>query len=507
MSKRNYLILPENQSITETAYPKFRWDDYPNAKSYTLKINKLVDWDYVPYMQFEGITRPEMDECHFILPTPLDENEIYSWNITAVLNDGTEEVIGTYYLAGPFNYKTHPANVGVDFSFDGPPSQDVINNYLSRGANCMLLDESLGGGLSRFEENLRMLLYTGAKYIQRAVCGDCWDLRPEKSEVYPRVKACIAKAHRYDPELIFEGGVYEIINEHVDRTKIPPYVFEAFGLPYEDRNFVSEKMAYEDGRYYNKETKSGFPDISQLETQMWFYYRGVLHIDMGCESVHLGSTPSMSEVDMQNGYKGWKRITDLLHEYGRKHARRGWVLLNGHTFNMVTDNNELIFDFNAWLIHPYVPEGEVAGLPTEDHPQRLEIAVGANDFALYQKSVGGKHPCGYDVERTCYVVEFDNYGIDWSNANEPKCNQNGGMPWGFEDIGWFGRQPESYRREFLDYLFFKIKELDNYYGHMTMPLLRTGCYIHIHSNLPEFGYNTATGDEVVARNVFIKDNK
>ena len=508
MSKRNYLILPENQSITDTAYPKFRWDEYPNAKSYTLNINKLVNWDYVPFLKFEGITRPEFDECSFTPPTPLDENGIYSWNITAVLNDGTEEVIGTYYLAGPFNYKTHPANVGVDFSFDGPPSQDVINNYLSRGVNCMLLDESLGGGLLRFEENLRMLLYTGAKYIQRAVCSDCWDLRPEKSEVYPRVKACIDKAHRYDPEIIFEGGVYEIVNEEVNRTKIPAFVFEAFGLPYEDRNFILDRMIYEDGRFFNFDTKTGNPDISQLETQMWFYYRGTLHIDMGCECVHLGSTPCMSEIDaLENGCKGWKRITDLLHEYGRKHARRGWVLLNGHAFNMVTDNNELVFDFNAWLIHPYIPEGQEPGLPTDDHPQKIELAPDVNPVALYGKTVGGKHPCGYDVERTCYVVEFDNYGNDWSIANTPNISMYGTYPWGFEDIGWLCRQPTEYRRYFLDYAFNRVKEMDGDYGHITLPLLRAGCYIYLHANLPEFGYNAATGDEVAVRNVFVKDNK
>ena len=501
---RNTLLLPDNQVIIEKRNPQFMWDYYPHAVSYILNVKKLVDWEYVPYKsaQIDGYTNSA-----YTFEEPLDENEIYSWNVTAILEDGTKEETETYYFAGPFNPKTHPANVGLDFEFNGPPSKEVLNNYLSRGVNCFILDENWNcGGLVRFEENLRMLLYTGAKYIQRATAGDCWDLSPEKIESHPRLKVCIEKAHKFDPDLIFEGGVYEIVNSEVNRTKIPAFVFEAFDLPVEDRNFIMENMVYEDGRYTNFLPNCNIPDISRLETQMWFYYRARLFIDVGCESVHLGSTPIMSENDSQNGYKGWKRITSLLREYAKTHSRRGWVLLNGHTLNMKTDDDELIFDFNAWTLQPIIPKGQVEGPPTEDHPQKIDINLYENEFAIYGITEGGKHPCGYTVERAPYVVEFDNYGIISDIIDKP-CGATGGYPWGMEDIAWFYRQPTEYRRSCLDYLYYKLKDIDGVCGHITMPLLRLYCTRFVRSNLPEFGYSTATGDEVAVRNVFIKDNE
>ncbi len=505
MSRKNYLIIPVNQTIVDTPTPKFRWDTYPDAKKYNLKVFKLVDWEYVPYFQLDSYVKPADDECNFTLSEPLDENEIYKWTVDAVLSDDSAVSLGTYYFAGPFKYKTHPANSGKNFTFNGPPSQEVIDNYLSRGVTCNLLNSpSLGGGIARFEENLRMLLYTGAKYVQRANTNEGWAFGQERWVNFLRIKSCIEIAHCYDPEIIFEAGVFEWITPDVETHKVPAFAFELLGLPVEDRYFVYKDMQYKDGHYAHE--THAHPDVSRTETMLWFIYRAALYIDCGFESIHLGSTPSMSDVDGKQGYKCWRKICDAIHEYAKTHARRGWVLLNAHCFNMMNEG-EHFFDFYAWLINGVIPEGSIPGEPTEDHPQKVEIRYNPDTPAVYGKGKSGKHPCGYEVERASYVVEFDNYGINWEKADTPWVHPSGMYMWGYEDIAWISRQPESYRRYFFQYAYDEINKIDKGNGHITFPLLRVGCYQPVHANLSEFGYgDVSNNDEVAVRNIFIKDN-
>lgn len=497
----NYLIMPENATLIKEHKPQFRWDMYPRAKEYKFVLSALNNGEYKLKYTVEEISGLE-----YIPAENLAENETYSWSVIAVLPDCSEVDMGTRYFFGPYNAASHPANKGIDYSFYGPPSEEIIARYLSRGVSCYIFDEI--GGLSNFEENLRMILNTGAKYVQRAYCCEAWNLAPERHSLFPRIKSCIEKAHEYDPDIIFEGGVYEIVDGNVEKTKIPPYVFSYFGLPVEDRCFVLDDMTYLDNHNKNimgQGTHS--PDLSRLETQMWFFYRATLFIDMGFEAVHLGSTPSMCDVDAGNGYAGFKRMTDAIHEYAKDHARRGYVLLNAHSKEMKTPENELVLDFYAWLVLGDVPEGETAGAPSEEHPQRLEINIGKNPYSIYGKSAGGIHPCGYEVKNAPYVVEFDNYGVIWSEIDQPHTQKSGMYPWGWEEIAWFIRQPESYRRSFLKYAYKRIKEIDPLCGHITMPLLRCGCYKPVRSNLPEFGYGiSATGDEVTIRDIFVEDN-
>ena len=502
-----FLESPTQSEWLETLRPTFSWSALEGADNYTLVVKKYKNGAFRKIKEIKNLTATE-----YTINFDLAENELYSYSVYGY-RDGVcyladEDVNGSVFVS-KINAKTHPANVGIDYSFNGPPSEETIEKYLSRGSTCYIFDSVNGGGLSEFKENLRMLLYTGTKYVQRAYCGNAWTISAEQTDLFPLIKSYIKEAHTYDPDIIFEAGVYEIVNTGVGEFKIPKYVFEAFGLKYEDRCFDVERMVYEDGHHRNTNgTGNHTPDMSRIETQMWFYYRATVFVDLGFESIHLGSTPSMSDVDAQQGYKGWKTVTDKIHEYGKTHARRGWVLLNAHATEMKTPEGELVFDFYAWLLAGSIPDTETAGPATIDHPQRVEIATEDVPYAIYGKTTGGTHPCGYEVERALYVVELDNYGVNAEHKDQPWSNFNGMYLWGYDDISWFLQQPDNYRRYWLNYAYTRIDTVDNYYGHITMPLLRCGGMQSYYANNTAFGYSAvASNDEETVRNIFVNDNK
>lgn len=63
------------------------------------------------------------------------------------------------------NPKTHPANVGRDYSFDGKISEQVLKNYLSRSITLSMLSSSPDS----LQSDARFVLNTGAKYISRSI--------------------------------------------------------------------------------------------------------------------------------------------------------------------------------------------------------------------------------------------------------------------------------------------------------------------------------------------------
>ena len=57
-------------------------------------------------------------------------------------------------------------------------------------------------------------------------------------------------------------------------------------------------MLYPDGRFKDHWRRGqSVPDISQPETQLWFYFQGASYIDAGIEAIHLGQTELMNRND------------------------------------------------------------------------------------------------------------------------------------------------------------------------------------------------------------------
>jgi len=349
------------------------------------------------------------------------------------------------------------ATAASSFTFsNGKMSKEVLRSYASRAVThsdfCGSYKEN-----PIFEEDLRFLRRIGAKYIGRAT-SISWSggLTVEQLEDHYRIAEESAKAvHKADPEMILQAGIFEIAyRATVNNSKIPAHVFEAFGQPVEDRNFNWDKVVFQSGTYkpgFWGVPDSGVPDISQLETKMYFYYQITRYIDAGYEAFHMGQVEMMGGAGNNGspGVRHWSELLEKARAYAKTHARRGLVLFDNHVgwnspgFKI---GNNLVFDIQGAPMFPNETEIETIGNETV---RKAEIAQNSAYSMSYLGQIeGGRHPLGFDVENNFTIVEFDNFG-PISNPGESNGTSHG--TWGFDDVTWFATQPEWYRNEFLKY--------------------------------------------------------
>lgn len=322
----------------------------------------------------------------------------------------------------------------MNFSFDGSISREVLNNYLSHAVTHTGLGEDCFSPSQTFEDDLRMLKNEGAKFIGRAAFA--WSAtREENHQKVVRERA--ARAHEVDPEFILQACVFECITKSfIDTVPIPAWVFEDFGLPVEERCFSYDKMLFPDGKYVNHwHEGSSVQDITQLESQLWIYYRACSYISAGYEGIHFGQVLLIGAND--EGYRHWKALIDKIRAYAKIHARRHYVLCDAHTHGIEVDG-VMLFDYNAWPIRLKQVEGK---------PMECYVEEGHYD-SIFGRSKGGTSPSGWTAESMPFIVEYDNFGrIDPENPVESEC-----FAWGYDEITWLSLQSDEYRHQFLRYL-------------------------------------------------------
>ncbi|MEX0774656.1 MAG: hypothetical protein WD042_02955 [Phycisphaeraceae bacterium] len=285
----------------------------------------------------------------------------------------------------------------------------------------------------------------------------------------------VADYQRLDPQTIFQACVFEAVYaEFVSRIAVPAWVFEEFGLPVESRCFNYEAMLYDVGGDYGEPVKwrphagnhwmrgywhdgGAVPDMSKLESRMWFYYRARRYIDAGYEALHLGQIHLMDHGDA--GYAHWWDLLTRIRRYARQRARRHLVLIDAHTHGARLDDGRLLFDFHSYPLH-------IREIP--EKPEHGELAIGVR-HAIYGHSLGGIAPSGWTGEHLPYLVEFDNYG---TSRRPGQITGERMWVWGCDEISWLARQPEDYRNEFLRYAHRRVGDLDAN-GFLQMPGQRT----------------------------------
>jgi len=484
------------------------WTDSNNAETYTLVIEEYKDGAFVPCKEFTGLTT-----LSYKVKT-LKAGTIYRWNVYAVNSAGTRVANGINDEEGNIfmtvmDAKNHPANKWLDFAFDGSISEEVLRNYLSRsmtvadGLNSSSYGSNGTGGTPEFVMgNIRMILNTGVKYVGRAGCN--WSPSPTAIADLVNVKSYIDYAHRIDPDIVFEACIFECIGQEVNQIAIPAWVFEAFGLAPENRNFSYDKMLFPAGNWVNQwGAGRSVPDITQQETQMFFYFLARSYIDAGFEALHMGQVHLIGRND--TGWKCYTALNDKIRDYAQKNARRHMVLINSHSHGIKDANGKLMFDFHAWPLRTKVPEGSVAHAPSEGNPQELILEVGHAD-SIYKKSMGGLTYSGWSCTSLPYVVELDNYGV----SSGSQLNQPTSSTWGYDEISWFTNQPASYRRQWLAYAVAWLDENDSA-GHLMMPGVRVAYKLignnsvslaPYYNHIPLF-HSQGKGDEEAIRNIFI----
>jgi hypothetical protein len=352
-----------------------------------------------------------------------------------------------------------PPSYARDYAFDGSISRPVLENYLSRSItfaellNTEHVEKALGGDT---DDNIRMLTQTGAKFIGRALY--MWGGEARLPRLVAMAKPAAAKLHAADPDLVLQAAAFEIVSDQLDTMPIPAWVLEAFDLPAETRNFSYQDMLYPDGKRVNHwRSGASVPDMSRLETQMWFFYLCASYIDAGVEAIHFGQVEIMDDRDPDHTH--WLDMMARVRQYASLHARRHFLICDAHVpGGGIVHDGRLMFDFHSF---PLRIEEVV------EAPQQGLLKVGYLD-SLFNRSKGGVTPSGWSCDALPYIVELDNFG------SSGRGGQNIGMHfiWGYDEICWFAHQPESYRNQWLRYAWDWIRQTDPN-GFLQMPGSRT----------------------------------
>jgi hypothetical protein len=278
----------------------------------------------------------------------------------------------------------------------------------------------------------------------------------------------------------------------VEQIAVPDWVFTAFGRPVEKRNFIFNDIIYPAGQR-RAMGRAQVPDVSRLETQMWFYYQAVSYIDAGFEAIHFGQVEIMNGNDRGNAQ--WDKLLGMVRAYAAKHARRHFVLCNGHTpSGGLVHDGRLLLDFHAFPLR--IKENAAK-------PGDAILQVGFSD-GIYNRSKGGVTSSGWKCEHLPYLVELDNYG---ASRTPGKPGAGGIWVWGYDEITWFAHQDKKYRADWLKYAWDWVRKTDPA-GFLQMPGSRTCTSPDLRwyfANNPSPACPTGLGDEDAIRAVWAAD--
>ena len=338
-------------------------------------------------------------------------------------------------------------------------SRNVLDNYLERAVTMvyLLIPENPEGSRSYpyHADDIRLVKNIGAKFIGRAIYRWGGESLLNKPSFWDTARSIISSLHKFDPDIIFQGCLFEIITEEANQVSVPAWVFSAYGLPATSRHFSYEAMLNKQGKLVDHWRKgSSVPDISEQETQLWFYFLACSYIDIGCEAFHLGQVELIGMNDPQKS--AWVKVISKIRLYAKKHARRHWVLLDAHVPNggMLKDNKSLL-DFNSFPLR-------IKAIPEKPYEGKLQV----NHLdGIYTKSKGGFSPTGWRCDHLPYLVEFDNFG----RGKMPNvADTTSFFIWGWDEISWLSLQSAAYRNNWLKYAFNWIRQTDPD-GHLEMP--------------------------------------
>jgi pimeloyl-ACP methyl ester carboxylesterase len=340
-----------------------------------------------------------------------------------------------------------------NYQFDAMISREVLENYLSRAITM----EGLLNGRGDLDDNVRMLKSIGAKFIGRSLC--LWAGEANLLKNLERAKQQIPKVHAADPEMILQACIFEIVTTQVEQVPVPDWAFTALGRPVEKRNFRYADMLYPDGKRKGQWGSGGsVPDVSQPETQMWFYFLAASYIDIGIEAIHFGQVELMNANDRDLAH--YFRVLALIRSYAASHARHHMILCDAHVpGGGLVHDGKLLMDFHSFPLRIM----EVA-----DKPELAILKVGFSD-GLYNRSKGGQTPSGWTCDHLPYLVELDNWGV----SRQPGKPKAGGIwIWGYDEISWFAHQSKPYRAQWLQYATAWVRATDPS-AHLQMPGSRT----------------------------------
>mgnify|MGYP001547641967 CR=1 FL=1 len=266
-------------------------------------------------------------------------------------------------------------------------------------------------------------------------------------------KSKIQEIHSIDPDIICQAAIFEIVSREVETIFIPSWVFQYFNIEPEDRTFNYDAMLFPSGSdeidfWY---TDASVPDLTNRETQMWYLFLAGKYIDAGIEAIHLGQIEWVASRDSDKS--AVTQLVKNIRHYASENARRGLVLLDGHSHGLEKDGY-LALDFHSYPLRLFQDSKSPVG---------TTISSDWHD-SIYTKSRGGIHPLGWNCLHNLFLVEFDH------GYSQGSIALNTGFEFidGLDEITWFAIQIEEDRNKILWSLWLRVKALDNN-GIVEMP--------------------------------------
>ncbi len=339
---------------------------------------------------------------------------------------------------------------------DGAPSAAQVERCLDRAVTMTSFTQSFPWAQKEWSANLDLVAELQPSLLGRAALVWGWEDLMLRSMTALHFKA--RQVHAVAPGAVLQGCIFEFVSRDVEKIFVPVAVQEAFGLEAVERHYVYDDMLPEDGPphvYHGWRTDAAVPDITRLETRLWFFHLATIYLESDFEAIHLGNITGVIEHD--HDLRWTEDLVTRIRTHAAGHARRGWVLLDAHTHGLVRDGR-LLLDFHSWPTRPR----EVGDPAVED----VVLEAGFLD-SIYGRSLGGVTPSGTFVRNQRFLVEVDNgyAGPSAGGCDLPEC------VWGHDEITWFARQPAERRDELLRYFWARVPELDPV-GRFQAPAVR-----------------------------------
>lgn len=345
------------------------------------------------------------------------------------------------------------------YAFDGAISRPVLERYLSRAVTMsefLTVDPYCNDGTYPDKEaDIAFIRNTGAKFIGRSIYRWGDEKVLNDPAFWTGAREMVGKVHAFDPDVIFQAATFEAVYRGVNEVAVPAWTFEALGFPVEKRNFDYAQMLSSDGKYVDLWGEgASVPDITKVETQLWFMFLIGSYVDIGVEAVHLGQVMLIGMND--SGWQVWDSFLQKVRDWAKVRARRHTVLFDAHAGSkgMMVGERSLI-DFNSFPLR-------IKEVPRE--PMKCVLEAGHID-ALYGKSPGCVTPSGWRCESLPYLVEFDNFGV---SEHPGVAVVEDHYVWGYDEITWFYMQDLAARSAWLRYAWEWLRENDPQ-AHLEMP--------------------------------------
>lgn len=354
-----------------------------------------------------------------------------------------------------------------------PVSEALVRHHLERSLSV----QELASTATTTAQRTALFDWAGTAGLRLAGrVGGWWASPPTEKEaetIFNRLRSNCQQLHARVPDAVVQGCLFEVILPTVDNFTIPNRMRATFGedtLRVPSRHFRFADMMYPayfdsaNANHYRWDQRlpgaaPGVPDLSRVETQLWFYYCAARQIDAGCEALHFGQIRLMDDRDP--GHRAIWSLMQRIRRYART-RNRGFVLCDAHTHGEYYDPHpdtplpdsvrQLLFDFHSTPLRPEECD------TTRGSSQAAYLTLSWRDpegGGIYRVSRGGRAPGGWLCRHLPAQAEFDN-GLD---GVHDKPNQ-WPLVWGRDEISWYANQPSAYRSKWLIYANARVRQLD-----------------------------------------------